>query len=157
MISREHVKRAVVVSARFLIIGALSTVIEIAAFNVLYLLWGMDPVWAKIVASLVALINAYFGNREWAFKNRMRRGRTAEIVLFLAANLVCTLLGAWIVWFGTWMLGSPGPLLVNAVNLASIVIIVIVRFALYHYIVFRGARPPVELAASTETVDVGTR
>lgn len=147
-------KRAVVVSARFLIIGALSTVIELAVFNLLYLLWGMDPVWAKIVSSLVALINAYFGNREWAFKNRGRRGRGSEIALFLAVNLLCTLLGAGIVALGMWMLGTwtlgSGALIVNVINLFSIAVVVLVRFALYHSVVFRGARPPVQIAPAEQ-------
>src|SRR5665647_2478594 len=49
--------------------------IEVGVFNLLYLVFGWDVAWAKVAASLVALINAYFGNREWTFRDRGRHGR----------------------------------------------------------------------------------
>ncbi|WP_424936232.1 MULTISPECIES: GtrA family protein [Bacteria] len=142
---RSRLRRIAGVGGRFLVIGGISTLIEVGAFNLFVYVLGWDVVTAKVVASLVALVNAYFGNREWAFRHRDRRGRAAEIVLFLATNLVCTALGALLVWAGTEAAGAllghaPGAAIVNVVNLASIAIIVVVRFILYHGIVFRPAR-----------------
>ena len=139
-------RRIAGVGGRFLVVGGISTLIEVGVFNLLVYVLGWDVVAAKVVASLVALVNAYFGNREWAFRHRDRRGRTAEILLFLATNLVCTVLGAGLVWAGVEGAGAlldraPGAAIVNLVNLASIAIIVAVRFILYHGIVFRPARP----------------
>ncbi len=68
----RNLRRAGALSARFLIVGAISTAIEIVAFNLL-LLTGMGPVAAKVVASLIALVNAYIGNREWAFRREHAR------------------------------------------------------------------------------------
>lgn len=134
-------------------VGALSTVIEIAVFNLLVFVWGWDPVLSKVVASLVALVNAYIGNREWTFRHRDRRGRVSELVLFLGVNLACTLLGAALVWLGveafTGLRGhAPGALALNIVNLVSIVIVVLLRFVLYHKVVFRAA-PPADGATPT--------
>jgi putative flippase GtrA len=123
--------------AKFLLVGGLSTLIEVTLFN-LFLLWGLDPVAAKVAASLIALANAYFGNREWAFRHRRGRSRLLELVYFLAVNAVCTALGAVIVAAGVAALDAPGPLLLNVVNLVSIAIVVVVRFALYHFVVFRA-------------------
>jgi putative flippase GtrA len=139
---RSRLRRLAGVGTRFLIVGGISTLIEVGAFNLFVYAFGWDLVVGKIGASLVALINAYFGNREWAFRDRNRRGRAAEIVLFLGVNLVCTLLGAGIVWLGAEVVEgitghAPGPALVNIVNLGSIAVIVVVRFLLYHYVVFR--------------------
>jgi len=139
-----RLRRLVGVGSRFLVVGALSTVIEIAVFNLLVFVWGWDPVLSKIVASLVALVNAYIGNREWTFRHRDRRGRVSELVLFLGVNLACTLLGAALVWLGvealTAIVGhATGALELNVVNLISIVIVVLIRFVLYHKVVFRGA------------------
>lgn len=129
------------VGSRFLVVGGLSTVIEIGVFNLL--VYGLDwnVVAAKLVASAVALVNAYFGNREWTFRHRDRRGRASELLLFLGANVACTALGAGIVWAGVGaahvLLGrEPGAVAVNLVNLVSIGIVVLVRFALYHWVVF---------------------
>lgn len=142
-----RLRRLAGVGSRFLVVGALSTLIEVGVFNLLVFVWGWDVVAAKIVASLVALVNAYIGNREWTFRHRDRRGRTAEVVLFLATNAVCTALGAVLVWVGVEgveaMLGrEPGAVAVNLVNLTSIVIVVLLRFVLYHGIVFRASPKP---------------
>ncbi|MBG6239433.1 putative flippase GtrA [Mycetocola sp. CAN_C7] len=152
MPTRTRIRRLAVLGTRFLTVGAISTVIEITVFNVLHYALGWDVVTSKIVASLVALVNAYFGNREWTFKHRGQHGRVLELVLFLLVNAVCTALGAGIVAAGVSLFDSPGPVLVNAVNLVSIVIVVVVRFVFYHYIVFRGVRPTVASAESERTV-----
>ena len=140
----SRLRRLAGVGSRFLVVGAVSTLIEVGVFNLLVYVWGWDVVAAKIVASLVALINAYIGNREWTFRHRDRRGRVSEVILFLAVNAACTALGAALVWVGVeavaGILGrSPGAIAVNAVNLTSIVIVVVLRFLLYHGVVFRVA------------------
>jgi putative flippase GtrA len=139
------------VGSRFLVVGAISTVIEIAAFNLFVFVFDWDPVVSKIVASLVALVNAYIGNREWTFRHRDRRGRVSELALFLATNGVCTLLGAGLVWLGVEALEAlighaTGAFALNVVNLISIVIVVLFRFVLYHKVVFRPSKPPADNA-----------
>jgi len=145
MSRRIRYRRLAGLGARFLTVGAISTIIEIAVFNLLFLALGWDVVAAKVVASLVALVNAYFGNREWTFRSRGKHGRTTEVALFLVTNAACTVLGAALVWVGVAvaevLLGrAPGAIAVNVVNLASIAIVVLVRFVLYHFVVFRGQR-----------------
>ncbi len=142
----SRLRRLAGLGSRFLIVGGLSTLIEIGVFNLLVYVWGWDVVSAKIVASLVALVNAYFGNREWTFRHRDRRGRINELVLFILTNVACTAIGAGLVWLGVELaagiLGrTPGPIAVNGVNLVSIVIVVALRFVLYHSIVFRSPTP----------------
>jgi putative flippase GtrA len=139
----SRLRRLAGLGSRFLIVGGLSTLIEIGVFNLLVYVWGWDVVGAKIVASLVALVNAYIGNREWTFRHRDRRSRTSELVLFVLTNAVCTAIGAGLVWIGVEMAASilghaPGAIAVNAVNLVSIVIVVAMRFVLYHFVVFRS-------------------
>ncbi|WP_226532006.1 GtrA family protein [Microbacterium paraoxydans] len=141
-----RLRRLAGVGSRFLVVGAVSTLIEVGVFNLLVFVWGWDVVAAKIAASLVALINAYIGNREWTFRHRDRRGRVAEVVLFLATNVVCTAIGAALVWVGVEIFTvvldrQPGAVAVNVVNLTSIVIVVMLRFVLYHGIVFRVSPP----------------
>ncbi|MFK3676458.1 GtrA family protein [Microbacterium sp. NPDC090218] len=143
----SRLRRLAGVGSRFLVVGALSTLIEVGVFNLLVYVWGWDVVAAKVVASLVALVNAYIGNREWTFRHRDRRGRVSEVVLFLVTNAVCTAIGAALVWVGveavTTLLGrEPGAVAVNIVNLTSIVIVVLLRFVLYHGIVFRVSPKP---------------
>jgi putative flippase GtrA len=140
----RNLRRAGALSARFLVVGAISTLIEIASFNVLIAL-GTNPVVAKVVASLIALVNAYVGNREWAFRSRARTGTGRQMVRFLLVNAVCTAIGAGAVWLGAhaWQaaFGEVGALGLNVVNLISIGGVTVIRFVLYHYVVFPPARP----------------
>lgn len=138
---------------RFLIVGGVSTVIELTVFNLLFLLAGWDPVLAKIAATGVALINAYLGNRFWAFRSRASRRRLSEILLFLAVNLFCMALGALLLGLGTSLLSEPDPLWVNVINLATIAAVVVVRFALYRWLVFTGQSTRASAEATlTETL-----
>jgi putative flippase GtrA len=145
MMSRSRIQRLAGLGVRFLVVGGISTLIEVGVFNLLYLALGWDVMWAKVAASLVALINAYFGNREWTFRDRGRHTRLTEAILFFVVNAICTALGAGLVVVGIWLAENSlrvaaGPILVNVINLASIVVVVLVRFLLYHYIVFQGPR-----------------
>lgn len=145
MRTHPRLRRLASVGSRFLLVGAISTLIEIGVFNLLVYAIGMNVVAAKIIASLVALINAYLGNREWTFRHRDRRGRISELVLFLLTNAACTGLGALLLWAGvltaSTILDRPaGPVAVNVINLASIAIVVLVRFMLYHAVVFRASK-----------------
>jgi putative flippase GtrA len=148
MTSSTRLRRWTALGARFLTVGAISTLIEIVMFNLLLVGLGWDPVTSKIVASLVALVNAYLGNRQWTFRHRDRRRLWVEMVLFALVNAFCTALGAVIVWLGvewlqTLLAKEAGTFAVNVVNLVSIVIVVLVRFLFYHGLVFRTGRAPV--------------
>lgn len=140
MTHSSRLRRFLGLSSRFLTVGAISTAIEIVAFNFLFYVCDLNGVWAKVLASLIALLNAYFGNRKWAFKGRGQHGLATEVTLFLTVNGFCTALGAVIIWGGLLAFPNAGPVLVNFVNLCSIGIVVVVRFMLYHFVVFRGAR-----------------
>ncbi|THG30843.1 GtrA family protein [Naasia lichenicola] len=132
-------KRLLRSGLKFLLVGGLSTAIELAAFNLFVLVWRWDPVSAKVVSSLIALVNAYVGNREWAFRHRRGRSRWIELLAFVAVNVACTALGAGLISAGIWLMGPPEPLALNLINLASIAVVVVVRFVLYHFIVFRAS------------------
>ena len=132
-----------------LVVGARTLV------NVFLLLIGTGPVGAKIASSLIALLSAYFGNREWAFRDRPRQRRIRELTLFLVVNAFCTALGAAVVATGSALLGDAGPLALNVINLGSIGIVVIVRFALYHSVVFR--RPAAVVAVAENSDVAGSR
>lgn len=139
-----NLRRAGALPARFLIVGAISTLIEIASFNVLLAL-GVGPVTSKVIASLIALVNAYVGNREWAFRSRARTGAGWQMVRFLVVNALCTAVGAASVWLGAraWQaaFGDAGALGLNVVNVISIGGVTVIRFVLYHYVVFPSTRP----------------
>lgn len=134
-------------ASTFLTVGAVSTLIEVVVFNVALTALGASAVVAKVVASLVALINAYLGNRHWTFRDRGTEARGRQLTRFLVANGVCTGLGAVIVWAAAAVLTSqagqgPGVVVLNVVNFGSIVLIIVLRFMIYHAWVFRHTPAP---------------
>lgn len=139
-----RIRRLAALGSKFLIVGGLSTVIEIAVFNLCMFVFGFGLVSSKVIASLVALVNAYVGNKQWVFRKQAGRGRWSELAYFLIVNVACLLLGTAIIWLGSqafiWAAGrEAGPFAVNIINLGSIGIVVLVRFVLYHKVVFRAA------------------
>ncbi|MGO2655848.1 MAG: GtrA family protein [Pseudoclavibacter sp.] len=154
---QSGIRRLIGATWRFLAVGALSSSIEIASFNVLMWL-GLGPVWAKVVATAISTVNAYFGNRQWAFGSREHRRRGVEIALFLGVNAVCLALGAALVWVGielaqVMLSRTVGPFVINIVNIISIGLTTIVRFGLYHWLVF----PRREQAPQADPADVEIR
>jgi Predicted membrane protein len=139
----------------FLGVGAISTLIELGSFNLLYYVAGMDTVGAKIASSAIALVNAYLGNLLWTFRGARQHRQIHEFARFLIVNTLCAILGAGLlaVLEGVlhYRLGLTGPFWLNAANVVSIGVIVILRFVLYAWWVFpaaggagvdRGPKPP---------------
>lgn len=132
-------------ATKFLTVGAISTLVEVAVFNLVVTMLDGSAVTAKIVASLVALVNAYVGNRQWTFRDRNADGRSHELARFLVANAVCTGLGAAVIWAADvlFVRGADAAMslvVLNVVNAASIALIVVLRFVAYHRWVFRDDR-----------------
>lgn len=141
--STSRGRRLAALGGKFLTVGAISTVIEIAAFNMLVYALGMDAVVAKIVASLIALVNAYYGSRLWTYRGRATRNRRGELARFLIVNAVCAALGATVLAIEiallTYRLHLVGPLWLNLANVVAIGIVVVARFVLYTVWVFPTA------------------
>lgn len=126
------------IASKFLAVGALSTAIEVAVFNLITYGIGVDPVAAKFGASAIALTSAYLGNQRWTFRERGHSRSTWVIARFLATNAMCTVFGAVVVWLAVYGIHLQGALLVNAANLAAVALTALVRFGAYHWWVFRS-------------------
>ena len=71
--------------AKFLVVGGIGVVITNAVYG-LARHFGMGPISSTIVATLVAMIVTYAGNRYWSFSHRERAGVAREGVLFIVLN-----------------------------------------------------------------------
>jgi putative flippase GtrA len=97
---REHIGGQFV---RFVIVGLLNTVVDLAAFYLLALIPGMPLVAAKGLSYILGISNSFVWNKYWTFgAARSERGRQ-EFAVFFLVNLppllvnviVFTLLGIW--------------------------------------------------------------
>jgi len=85
---------------KFCIVGASSTLIDFSVANIAYYLLQVRPAaLASVMGFCVAVVNGYFWNSRWTFRDRERRAVHEEFVRFVAVNIVGALLNYSIVSF----------------------------------------------------------
>jgi putative flippase GtrA len=133
----------------FGVVGAACFVLDIALFQLLYGALGASPVLAKLVSTLVSMTAAYAGHRYWSFAHRARTGLRREYLLFATVNGLTLLMGLFVVWFVHGPLGQDDALVLQAANVASIVIGTAIRYVSYRTLVFPAHDSPRAVASRT--------
>lgn len=79
-------KKTVIQAAKFLVVGGINTAID---FGVLFLLvyFGMPASNAKLISYPCGVINSYFMNRSWTFKQKQKKS-VLEVTKFVIVNIV---------------------------------------------------------------------
>lgn len=98
-----HKDRITGQAARFIVVGLINTVVDLAAFYLLSLIPGMPEVAAKAISYVLGICNSFFWNKYWTFGARRSARGGREFAVFFAVNLpplavnviVFTLLGLW--------------------------------------------------------------
>lgn len=83
--------------AKFCIVGVSSTAISFAIFNILYHVYTTPLVVALTAAFFLSVLNGFFWNRKWTFKNARKHSARRQSVKFLLVNLVGWFLNTTIV------------------------------------------------------------
>jgi len=68
---------------KFLVIGAIGTVVTFGVANGLH---GVGPYKAITIATILATVVTYLGNRHWTFRKRQGQGTTRESIIFFVLN-----------------------------------------------------------------------
>ena len=138
--------------ARFGVVGGLGVLVNLAVFNLL-LFTVFDatrihegPLFANVVATVVAIAFNWIGNRYWAFREHRGRQVVREGVEFAIVSLGGLLIGLGCLWVSHYVLGFDSKLADNiASNVVGLALGTVFRFALYRLWVFsprRGDRSP---------------
>lgn len=90
--------------AKFGVVGAAGVPITNAAYDLLNLHLGVGPVTSATIATVIAAIATYLGNRYWSFRARQRTGVAREIVVFAALNGIGLLIQDAVVAFNSYLL-----------------------------------------------------
>jgi putative flippase GtrA len=99
-----HRDRVTGQAARFVVVGAINTVVDMGAFYLLSLIPSMPHEAAKAVSYVLGICNSFFWNKYWTFNaGRSQQGKR-EFAVFFAVNLpplvvnvvVFTVLGIWL-------------------------------------------------------------
>lgn len=126
---------------RFGSVGALAYIVNLGLFNLLvhFPISPLDdrPVTGSLLAGIVSILVAYFGNRFWTWKDRPRRAMSREIALFFIINGIGILMSATVLFVSRYILGFQSALADNiAANVIGIGLGTIFRFWSYRVWVF---------------------
>jgi putative flippase GtrA len=105
------------------------------------------------IATVVATIFAFIGNRNWAFKHRRGERMGREGLLFVVFNGVGLLIQVGVVFIAQHGFGEHGTLALNVALIVGVGIATVFRLYCYHRWVFNtsAATPPTAEQLEPET------
>jgi putative flippase GtrA len=133
--------------ARFGVVGAVGFLVNLGIFNLL-LFTVFDPkrvaygeLYANVIATLVAIVVNWIGNRHWTFRAHRGRQLLREGVEFGLVSLGGLLIGLACLWISHRVLGFESKLADNiANNVVGLGLGTIFRFTFYRLWVFSPRR-----------------
>ena len=122
--------------AKFGVVGILAFVITIVGTNVLRYGVGLGPLTSVTIATVVATVFAFLGNKLWAFRHRTGSHVRRETVLFFVFNGIGLLIQLGVVAFVHYGLGLTDSFSYNVANIIGIGIATCFRLYSYRRWVF---------------------
>lgn len=144
-----RLRRGIVELTKFFTVGAVAYIVDVGTFNLLVHAGGGGvladkPLTAKVVAVVLATLVAYFGNRQWTWRHRDRRGFWREYGLFFLLNGVALVITLVPLAFSRYVLGLDSALADNVSgNLVGVALGTAFRFWSYRRWVFPKVQEPV--------------
>lgn len=132
---------------KFGTVGAMGFVVNFVVFNALMLtvfpaaVVHTGPIYATIIATLVAIVTTWIGNRYWAFSAQRQASSLREGAEFFLVSLVSMGIPLGCLWLSHYVLGYTSLVADNlANNVVGLVLGTAFRFALYRWWVFSPLR-----------------
>ncbi len=100
----ERFRQLVFEFAKFAVIGVTGVFITNAVYDLLDFHLGVGPVTSTTIATVVAAIFTYLGNRYWSFRSRQRTRVMREIIIFVVLNGIGLLIQDAAVAFNYYLL-----------------------------------------------------
>jgi putative flippase GtrA len=137
-VPHERFRRLIAEFARFAIVGIAGVFVTNAVYDLLYFHFGAGPVTSATIATAVAAVLTYLGNRYWSFQTRQRTGIVREIIVFAVLNGIGLLLQDAVVAANSYLLDEGHDKLAVFVALNSgIAVATLFRFWSYRQFVWR--------------------
>ena len=118
-------------AAKFGIVGVLSFGVTIVGANALHSGAGLNELVSVTIATAVATVFSFLGNKHWAFRHRKGPALRRESILFFVCNGVGLLFQLAFVAAVQFGLGLKGTLAYNVANILGV--LVATSFRLYTY------------------------
>jgi len=123
------------------VVGAIGFVVSLGGADVLHFNLGVNKYTSVVIATVLATIVTFVGNRWWAFRHRERSGMGQETVLFFVFNGIGLLIQLACVAIVQDGLGLQGKLWYNVANLTGIALGTLFRFWSYRKWVWKAGGP----------------
>lgn len=135
-------------AAKFGVVGLAGFIVSLGGADVLRYGAGMGKYKAIVVATVLATVVTFLGNRYWAFRHRERTGMGRETVLFFVLNGIGLLIQLGCVAIVVDGVGLKSGIWYNLANLAGIGLGTLFRFWSYRKWVWRMQEPASGVPAS---------
>jgi putative flippase GtrA len=139
----ERFRQLIHEAAKFGVVGVIGLIITNGFYGLLHNQYHVGPVTSTTIATIIATIVAFLGNRYWSFRHRERTGVARETVTFFVLNGVGLLIQDAVVAFNFYILGNQHNKLAGFVALNfGIALATVFRFWSYRRWVWLA--PPAE-------------
>jgi putative flippase GtrA len=146
----ERFRQLIHEAAKFGVVGVIGLVVTNVGYGLLHNSLGMGPVTATTIATIVAMVVTYFGNRYWSFRHRERTNVAREGVIFFVLNGIGLLIQDAVVAFNYYLLGFGHNKAAEFIALnAGIALATLFRFWSYRKWVWHAPAPPAGDAAGS--------
>ena len=135
-------------AAKFGVVGLAGFIVSLGGADVLRYGLGVGKYKAVVVATILATVVTFVGNRYWAFRHRERTGMGRETVLFFVFNAIGLLIQLACVAIVQDGIHLNGKVWYNVANLAGIGLGTLFRFWSYRKWVWRTQEPASGVPAS---------
>jgi putative flippase GtrA len=128
--------------AKFGVVGGIAFLVTIVGTNVLHYGMGVGPLTSVTIATIVATVVSFVGNRHWAFRHRKGKGLGLESLLFFFFNGIGLLIQLAFVAAAHYGLGLTDKLSYNVSNIIGIGVATLFRLYAYRRWVFLAVDEP---------------
>ena len=116
------------------IFGVLTTVINIAAYGVLYEILNISNIVSTIISWIIAVVFAFVTNKIWVFESKCFDNKLllSELKKFFGCRIATGSLDLGIMFIGVDVLGGPALILKTISNL----LVIVLNYVMSKFIVF---------------------
>ena len=123
-------------AAKFGIVGGLAFGVTIVGSNVLHSGAGLNELVSVTIATVVATVFSFVGNKHWAFRHRKGNALRRESILFFVFNGVGLLIQLAFVATARYGLGLKDTFSYNVANILGVMVATLFRLYTYRRWVF---------------------
>jgi putative flippase GtrA len=143
----ERFRHLIHEGAKFLVVGVIGTIVTFGCANALH---GLGKYTAITIATILATIVTYLGNRYWTFTQRQGHGTARESVMFFILNGVGLVIYYACIWLIQDVAGLTGKLWYNVALVVGTGLGTVFRFWSYRKWVWTAMEPAAVAGAAAD-------